>query len=158
MTPAMQRLEAERRATARSEREALNKQRKELVRVQSAERKALQDHHRKRTIVESQRRQDRYRSRIAGMWDMLRGETRRLKKQNELEAWQCKVRDRSELDALIFEHLEQRRELNRDQKQQHQRQADLKLTLSDEQRRYEQMKEFLSGRNSKQRAKIERER
>ena len=139
MTPAMQRLEAERRATARSEREALNKQRKELVRVQSAERRALQERHRKRRTAEAQRRQDRYLSGIAGVWDMLRGEKRRIKKQNELEAWQCVMRDRSERDALIFEHLEQRRELNREQKQQHRRQADLKLSLTSEQRRYEQM-------------------
>lgn len=143
MTPAMQRLEAERRAKARLEREALNQQRKGLVRAQIAERKALQERHRKRAIAEAQRRQDRYRSGIAGMWDMLRGETRRIKKENELEAWQCRVRDRSELDALIFEHLDQRRELSRELKQQHQRQADLKLTLTDEQRRYEQMRKHL---------------
>ena len=139
MTPAMQRLEAERRAKARLEREALNKQRKELVRVQRAERRALQERHRKRRTAEAQRRQDRYLSGIAGVWDMLRGEKRRIKKQNELEAWQCVMRDRSERDALIFEHLEQRRELNREQKQQHRRQADLKLSLTSEQRRYEQM-------------------
>lgn len=143
MTPSMQRLEAERRAIARLEREALNSQRKELVRAQIAERKALQERHRKRTIIEAQRRQDRYRSGIAGMWDMLRGETRRLKKQNELEAWQCRVRDLSELDALIFEHSDQRRELTRELKQNHQRQADLKLSLTDEQRRYEQMRKHL---------------
>ena len=139
MTPAMQRLEAERRAKARLEREALNKQRKELVRVQRAERRALQERHRKRRTAEAQRRQDRYLSGIAGVWDILRGEKRRIKKQNELEAWQCVMRDRSERDALIFEHLEQRRELNREQKQQHRRQADLKLSLTSEQRRYEQM-------------------
>lgn len=143
MTPAMQRLEAERRAKARLEREALNQQRKELVRAQIAERNALQERHRKRTMVEAQRRQDRYRSGIAGVWDMLRGEKRRIKKENELEAWQCRVRDLSELDALIFEHLDQRRELTRQQKHQHQRQADLKLTLTDEQRRYEQMRKHL---------------
>ncbi len=159
MTPAMQRLEAERRAKARLERKALDKQRKELVRLQSAERKALQEQHRKRTLIEAKRRQDRYRSGIAGIWDMLRGETRRLKKQNEFEAWQCRVRDRSELDALIFEHLDQRRELNHEQKQQHRRQADLKLTLTDEQRRYEQMRKHLQ-RSAKSRSSrnLERER
>ncbi|GLK53218.1 relaxase/mobilization nuclease domain-containing protein [Maricaulis virginensis] len=159
MTPAMQRLEAERRAKAKVEREALNKQRKELVRTQIAERKALQERHRKRTIVESQRRQDRYRSGIAGMWDMLRGETRRLKKQNELEAWQCQVRDRSELDALIFEHLEQRHELNREQKQQHQHQADVKRALTDDQRRYEQMRMHLQrSRKARSSRNLDRER
>lgn len=159
MTPTMQRLEAERRAKARLEREALNKQRKKLVRAQSAERKALQEHHRKRTIVEAQTRQDRYRSGIAGAWDILRGQTRRIKKQNELEAWQCVMRDRSERDALIFEHLEQRRELNREQKQQHQRQTDLKLSLNDEQRRYEQMRKHLQ-RSAKSRSSqnLDRER
>ena len=151
MTPAMQRLEAERRAIARLEREALNSQRKELVRVQIAERKSLEERQRKRTIVEAQRRQDRYRSGIAGMWDLLRGETRRIKKQNELEAWQCVMRDRSERDALIFEHLDQRRELTRELKQKHQRQADLKLSLNDEQRRYEQMRKHLQ-RSTKSRS------
>ena len=159
MTPAMQRLEAERRAKARLEREALNQQRKELVRAQIAERNALQERHRKRTIVEAQRRQDRYRSGIAGVWDMLRGEKRRIKKENEVEAWQCQVRDLSELDALIFEHLDQRRELMRQQKHQHQRQADLKLTLTDEQRRYEQMRKHLQ-RSAKTRSSqnLDRER
>lgn len=143
MTPAMQRLEAERRAKARLEREALNQQRKELVRVQRAERRALQERHRKRRTAEAQRRQDRYRSGIAGVWDMLRGEARRIKKQNELEAWQCVMRDQAEKDVLVFQHLEQRRELRRVLDQKHEGNRSDKNAIRDKQTDYARMRELL---------------
>lgn len=151
MTPVMQRLEAERRARAGLEREVQNRQRKELVRAQKAERRVLDERHRKRSLAEIKTRQDRYRSGLAGAWDMLRGETRRIKKQNELEAWQCVMRDRSERDALIFEHLEQRRALIREQQHHHQRQAEVKFSLNEKQHRYEQMREDFR-RSAKDRA------
>ncbi|WP_150000690.1 hypothetical protein [Iodidimonas gelatinilytica] len=116
---------------AKLEREALNKQRKQ----RSGE-------HCK-NVTASARLLKPKDGKVAGVWNMLRGEMRRIRKQNEFKAWQCQIRDLSELDALIFGHLDQRRELSHEQKQQHQRQTDLKLTLTDEQRKYEQIRKHL---------------
>ena len=83
-----------------------------LVRRQRAERQALKDKIEQRRVAESIRRQGRFRKGLGGLWDRLRGEHRRIKEQNEREAEAAMIRDRTELDALAFRQLEQRRRLN----------------------------------------------
>ena len=83
-----------------------------LVTRQRAERQRLNERQDKRRIVENRKRQTRFRKGLKGVWDRLRGEHRRIRKQNEREAEATLARDRAEKDRLIRHHLEQRQKLD----------------------------------------------
>ncbi|MEM6413316.1 MAG: relaxase/mobilization nuclease domain-containing protein [Pseudomonadota bacterium] len=82
-----------------------------LARKQKAERLSLYEHQGKRSVEENRIRQSRFRKGIKGLWDVLRGEHRRIQKFNENEAEAYSKRDRLEKDQLIAQHLEQRKQL-----------------------------------------------
>ena len=63
----------------------------------------------KRPALERHQRQARFRHGLAGLWDHVRGENARIRKENEFDALQCLRRDRAEKDALIFQQLSERR-------------------------------------------------
>ena len=88
------------------------RRRSELVRRQRAERRALRDRIEKRSIAESVERQSRFRSGLGGLWDRLRGQHKRIREQNELEAEAAATRDRAEWDALVFAQIRDRRTLS----------------------------------------------
>jgi hypothetical protein len=48
---------------------------------------------------------------MRGLFDRLTGRRKQIEERNELEAWQIKMRQQQERDALIFEQLETRRTL-----------------------------------------------
>ena len=56
-------------------------------------------------------RQSRFRTGIKGLWDFVRGENARIKKQNRQEAHVSMKRDEKEREGLIKAHLEERRAL-----------------------------------------------
>jgi len=82
-----------------------------LIEQQTAERQALFDGIEERRIKETQARQERFRTGLAGFWDKLRGEHRRLREENEKDAYDSLLRDRRQKDDLIFAQLEARRAL-----------------------------------------------
>ena len=88
------------------------KRRRVLVQRQRTERQAFKDKVEKRRIAEAVHRQARFRKGLGGLWDRVRGEHRRIRQQNEQEAEAAAIRNRSEMDALVFQQLEQRRYLN----------------------------------------------
>lgn len=94
-----------------------NQRKQEMVDQQRRER-AQQDRHRQeRRQSEQAERQERFRKGLAGLWDRLRGEHKRLAEQNRLEAMACQQRDKTQRDALIFRQLGERRSLNQKSKQ-----------------------------------------
>ena len=88
------------------------RRRGDLVRRQRAERRALRDKIENRANAESVERQSRFRSGLGGLWDRLRGQHKRIRGRNELEAEAAAVRDRAEWDALVFAQVRDRRTLN----------------------------------------------
>jgi len=132
MTPAMQRLEAERRVQAKARRDELEKARQALVKRQGHERKTLAERHTQRAAKELALRQARYRSGLIGVWDTLRGQTSRIRQENEQDAWQSLMRDRAEKDALIFRHLEERRDLRKTLDREHAANRKMKSELRDQ--------------------------
>ncbi len=89
-----------------------NQRKQEMVDEQRADR-TLQDRQRQeRELREQMERQARFRKGLAGLWDRLRGEHRRLAEQNRLEALACQQRGKQALDALVFKQLAERRALN----------------------------------------------
>ena len=49
-----------------------------------------------------------------GVWDRLTGKYAHIRRQNELETWQCYLRDRTQMDMLIERQLDERRDLQRE--------------------------------------------
>ena len=98
-------------------------QRRELRDKQRAERQALRDFHEKRRIAETNARAARLRRGLMGIWDRLTGQHRRTRKQNELEARQCHLRDQREKQNLIKRQLTERRPLQTEIKAARQRHA-----------------------------------
>ena len=88
------------------------RRRADLVRRQRSERRALRERIEKRKIAESVERQSRFRSGLGGLWDRLRGQHKRIREQNELEAASAAIRDRSEWDKLVFSQIRDRRTLS----------------------------------------------
>lgn len=129
MTPAVQRLEAERRRMAKVQNRQLELERQRLVKAQREERKRFELALQARAFREAKQRQDRYRKGFAGLWDILRGESTRIRKQNELDAWQAIKRDQAQRDGLIFKHVEARRAFMDRQRSTHADNRDLKQEL-----------------------------
>lgn len=93
------------------ERAAMARERDQLVQRQRKERKLLDEQHQARWESETRARSQRLAKGLRGVWHRLTGHYKRVKRQNEQEtllAWQ---RDRGEKDALVTQHLKQRRHL-----------------------------------------------
>ena len=86
-------------------------QKADLIARQQHERRSVFEKIEARQTEEAQARQERFRSGLGGFWDKLRGEHKRIQAQNEKEAYESLMRDRQQKDQLIFQQLEQRREL-----------------------------------------------
>lgn len=108
-----------------------------LIERQTAERQALFDGIEDRRIRETQARQERFRTGLAGFWDKLRGEHRRLREENEKEAYDTLLRDRLQKDELIFNQLEQRRALQDRHKQELERLQEQQRGLAEDRARFE---------------------
>lgn len=108
-----------------------------LIERQTAERQALFDGIEERRIRETQARQERFRTGLAGFWDKLRGEHRRLREENEKEAYDALLRDRQEKDDLIFAQLEARRALADRHKQDVARLQDQQRGLAEDRARFD---------------------
>lgn len=104
-------LRAEEDRRAEQQREHLEQERKTLAHKQQAERAAQQQAIKARWDAEQAERQARFNRGWRGLVDHFSGRVKRLRGQNMVESYQAMLRDRAEKDALIFGHLEQRREL-----------------------------------------------
>ncbi|MBK5950851.1 hypothetical protein CCR93_15430 [Rhodobium orientis] len=89
----------------------LHKQRRAMVHRHRATRQKLIETIERRKWQEARIRQSRFRSGLKGLWDWARGEAKRIQQRNEAEAKACALRDRKELDALVFAQLAERRQL-----------------------------------------------
>ena len=117
-------------------------QRNKLIQKQREERIQLYEKQLERTRLESIHRQSRYRDGLLGLWDRLRGRTKSIKAQNELEALFCKTRDLREWDCLkaqqrklrahiIFSIRDVKRDLQRDQRRINQIRSSQKVNMQD---------------------------
>lgn len=98
-------------ATQMLEAERLNTQRQAMRDRHADERRRLDAGQRAREESEGRVRAERMRKGLLGVWDKMRGEYSRLRKQNELEAYMALGRDRLQRDTLRAVHLEERRAL-----------------------------------------------
>lgn len=89
----------------------LEQQKHGLIEKHRDERRIFREKLEKRTLAENKKRQERFNKGLRGFWDRLTGRHAKLRKENELDAVQCRIRDREEHDALIFKQLDQSRAL-----------------------------------------------
>ncbi|MCR9089204.1 MAG: relaxase/mobilization nuclease domain-containing protein [Rhodobacteraceae bacterium] len=82
-----------------------------LVEKQREARAQLKDTLAKRENAAALLRQARFRTGVRGIWDRLSGTHKRIRHQNEAEAWQEHLRDQTAIDAIVFAQLEARRTL-----------------------------------------------
>ena len=80
-----------------------------LVERQRAERAEALKRIEERQIEEARERQARFRNGLRGLWDWVRGENARIKRENEADAMSAQARDAAEKEALIQRQREQRR-------------------------------------------------
>jgi len=111
MQEAMQRHKGELLNDLRPRNSHLHKQRRAMIHRHRTTRRKLIETIERRKWEEARVRQSRFRSGLKHLWDWARGETKRIQHRNEAEAKACELRDRKELDALIFAQLAERRRL-----------------------------------------------
>lgn len=105
------RLHSEVEARAKAAQERFEFRRKALVDKQKRERSALQTRQAEIWLAANKARQARFRSGISAVWDRLRGEHKRIRKQNEREAYMQAKADRAARDALVWRHLQERQRI-----------------------------------------------
>ncbi len=93
-----------------AQKHARDQARREMIERQRAERANTLKMMTMRQAEEAQQRQARFRKGLKGLWDFVRGETARIKKQNEAEAARCHARDEAEKEALVKHQRGQRRQ------------------------------------------------
>jgi hypothetical protein len=140
LVPALQKLKDAQDAKAYELHAAFEQRRLALVSKQRAERAALLQGQEQRQVEEARRRQERYRTGFKGLWDRLRGEHGRIRKENEREAYDAMLRDRTEKEALIFRHLAARRQLETLRHQERQQTTEARRELKSDIRAFEDMR------------------
>lgn len=90
----------------------------DLLARQREERKRLTDAHERRWQAETKARAERLPRGFSGIWHRLTGRYAKVKAQNERETLEAWRRDRSEMDTLIFQQIQERQVLRQDIKAQ----------------------------------------
>tara|TARA_R110000850_G_scaffold38800_27_gene100995 strand:+ start:573 stop:1817 length:1245 start_codon:yes stop_codon:yes gene_type:complete len=75
------------------------------------ERKALVARQEKQSFKETQARQERFNKGLRGLFDRITGAYSKVKRQNELEAFDAAKRDQKQRDAMIFRQMGEKRQL-----------------------------------------------
>lgn len=115
MQPALLRWQQELEARKQKLKEAQEKQRRKLIEKQRAERKRLEDKLDERRTREAVQRQARFRKGLQGLWDRVRGEHARIRKENEADAWAAHLRDQQQTDDFVFRQMDEQKGLKRQQ-------------------------------------------
>lgn len=96
---------------------ALNNKRKALVNHHRQERSQLKQFQFKQRVAEVKARSARFPTGLKALWFRVTGKYRQIKKQNEAESVQCKLRDQSEMQKLIDRQLGERGRIQREVRQ-----------------------------------------
>jgi hypothetical protein len=120
----------------KAERTALAEKRAGLVTEQRAERAGQDKAFKARQEAAAQVRQERFRPGFKGLWDRLRGEHGRIEELNLKEAAEAATRERSERDRLVFQHLNQRRDIVKAQAPERERYREVSRELKSDREKF----------------------
>lgn len=130
--------------------------RQTLINRQRAERQQELRAMSQRQIEEARTRQAKFRTGFKGVWDFVRGERARVKRENEAEAAQSLARDTAQKEALIIRQREQRRFYAQRLAQERSRLAQRYHEVSEDRSRYQEAAN-LSRKEFKRQRKAGRE-
>lgn len=102
---------SEARQNAARELAPLEQQRQSMQAKHQSERLVMDAGQKARAETENRQRAERLRKGLAGVWDRLRGEYAKRRKQNEMEAHFALQRDREQRHAMLQAQLRERQEL-----------------------------------------------
>jgi hypothetical protein len=108
MLDKMSQFQAELKQRSEHHRDERQAQRRILIEKQRAEREQAIAAIQARADQEARDRQSKFRKGLPGLWDWVRGENRRISKENEVDAKRCDQRDKAEREALVARQREQR--------------------------------------------------
>ena len=97
----------------RSLKPSIEYRRTQLVQRHRSDRKRLNDGHKARWQKETNSRAARLPKGIGGIWSRITGKYSKIRQENEEQAWQSHLRDRSEKDTLIMDQLVERQKLQK---------------------------------------------
>ena len=115
-------------------------QRRAMVERQRAERVEAMKIIAERQMAEVTARQAKFRSGLKGVWDWMRGENKRIKAENEVEATKAFERDRLERESLVSRQRQQRQWLVERQRQHSERLRQQCARVTAEREKYAEMK------------------
>lgn len=95
----------------------LNNKRQALTKHHQDERKTAKDAHVKRRVSEVTARSSLLPTGLKALWFRVTGKYRQIKKKNEAQAVQCKLRDEVEMQKLIEQQLTERRQVQQEIRQ-----------------------------------------
>ncbi len=98
---------------------ALNNKRKALTNHHRGERSQLKQLQFKQRVIEVKARSARLPTGLKALWFRVTGKYSQIKKRNESETMQCKLRDQSEMQKLIDRQLGERQHIQREVRQIH---------------------------------------
>lgn len=145
MQPALSRWQEELEAKKQKLKAQLEQRRRKLIEKQRAERQRLKAKLEERQTLEARQRQARFRTGLQGLWDRVRGEHSRIRRENEADAWQAHLRDLEQTDRVVFDHLEERRALQLDQMAGRKVISDQRADLVKDRARFETLRTVRNG-------------
>ena len=111
MTVRLETLSQEQMTVFATRRAELEERRQALVRQYQAERQKLSETQQSFWQDKQQEWRNNFSKGMRGLFDRLTGRRKQIEGRNEQDAWQVKMRQHQERDALIFQQLETRRTL-----------------------------------------------
>lgn len=145
MQPTLSRWQKELNAKKQRLEEKQARQRQELIERQRVERERLKTKLETRRINEARERQARFRTGLHGLWDRVRGEHSRIRKENEQEAWETHLRDREVTDKVVFKHLSERRTLQQEHHAERSVMVSQREALVEDRARFEALRAVRNG-------------
>ena len=115
MQPSLSSWQEELEARKHKLKEAQEQQRRKLIEKQRAERQRLKQKLEERQTREARHRQARFRTGLQGLWDRVRGEHGKIRRENEASAWEAHLRDQRQTNDFIFRQMDERKNLRREQ-------------------------------------------
>ena len=140
MIPAMDRMRSSLDAQAQAAKAEHERQRQALVSRQRDVRAKQAQMLEQRQWQEARDRQARFRPGLGGLWDKLRGEHARIRRENEHAALKALQRDRVKRDELILRQIEERRRLTVERVQVQSRLAEQQKQIVEDRKKFEAMR------------------
>lgn len=158
MTSTLERLALQEQKRFKQATAKLDQRKALIVERQRAERAALKQRQAERWAQETAARTARFSRGFRGLWDRLTGKHAQLRRQNEAESQRALERDRAEKNAIIKQHLAERRKQLSQTRNRRSAHSKRLQALYDDVTKYRQMQQSTAPKRSERPSKSPRDR